>query len=132
KLPGDSDRQTNAFLMQRPSASNPITLPASIPPGQVAWAQPVIVLSDNTMQWGDAVVMPVASSPYDRKPANLVANFQTPRERTLKLKYTLSVNNKQTKADIDMLEVLTPNSDGGAVSTAYGTLNLTAVGAPIG
>jgi predicted Zn finger-like uncharacterized protein len=127
-LKGDSPRATQVLTTWGTLASGDITAPASIPAGQVAWVQPVIVLTDSSMQWGIAAAMPLAASPYDRKPANLVANFQTPKERTVKLKCTYqSSQQKKTivvTTDVDMLEIVTSDPEGGKMRTAYGAINV--------
>ena len=127
-LKGDSPRATQVLNKQGTFASGDITAPASIPAGQVVWLQPVIVLTDSSMQWGIAAVMPLPASPYDRKPTNLVANFQTPKERTVKLKCTYQGSQLKkpfvVTTDVDMLEIVTPDPEGGKMRTAYGAINV--------
>jgi hypothetical protein len=125
-LKGDGPRATQLLYKKGTFASGDLTAPASIPAGQVAWVQPVIVLTDNSMQWGIAAAMPLAVSPYDRKPANLVANFQMPKERTVKLTCTFQGSDQKkmfaATTDADMLEIVTPDPEGGKVRTAYGAI----------
>jgi predicted Zn finger-like uncharacterized protein len=127
-LKGDGPRATQVLNKQGTFASGDITAPASTRAGQVAWVQPVIVLTDDSMQWGIAAVMPLPTSPYDRKPANLVANFQVPKERTVKLKCTFQGSQQKkpfvVTTDVDMLEIVTPDPQGGKMPTAYGAIDV--------
>jgi predicted Zn finger-like uncharacterized protein len=58
-LTGDGQRMSQLLKRQGTIASTDITVPPAIPAGQVAWVQPVIVLKDNTMQWGIAAAVPM-------------------------------------------------------------------------
>src|SRR5262249_42033804 len=92
-VPGDGKRQAQPLTTQNSYAISDVVMPASVPTGQVVWMQPVITLTDSSIQWGVATSMPPpVVSPYDRKPANLIVKLQTPKERTVKLKYTLVKN----------------------------------------
>jgi hypothetical protein len=96
------------------------------------WLQPVAEYTDGTMLWGVASAMPIAATPSDKKPANITLNFQTPKERTVKLKAThtykfaASSNKKPVThvVEVNILEI--PGKEGGAITirTAYGALKI--------
>jgi hypothetical protein len=90
----------------------------------------MIVLKDDSMQWGVAVVAPTPPAEIERLAANLTPVFDKPRERTVNLKYTLQGKSPMgpftIKTEADMLEVMTPTPDqGGQAKTAFGNINFT-------
>ncbi len=130
KSPGDGDRKTQPLVPQKTLAMGDVVLPVPVPAGQVVWLQPVIVLKDNSRQWGVATtVTPPPASPYDLKPANLTVNLQSPKERTVNLNatFTTTIKKTTTTAHItaDILESMGTDTDGPLMKTAYGTLSNT-------
>jgi hypothetical protein len=125
--PNDSPRQSQRLTLFGASGIGDITLPIAVPSGHVVWMQPVITLADNSQQWGDAAVVPIAPSPYDRQPTILTANVVKPDQRTVTLKATHVYNFKDAdKKPITMavettiLEVMGPDPNGATMRLGIG------------
>ncbi|HZZ80058.1 MAG TPA: trypsin-like peptidase domain-containing protein [Gemmataceae bacterium] len=127
-LPGDGARKAIPLGLLKNTASGDAVLPVSMPPGQVVWLQPVIVLKDNTTQWGVATsIMPPTPSPYDLRPANLTIKLYDPKDRTATINATFSSATAKkktvTRINVSVLEHMEAGPNNTAqMKTAFGYL----------
>ena len=130
-LAGDGAHQPRPIGLQTTSAGGDVVLPAPILPGKVVWLQPVIVLRDNTTQWGIATSLapPPPSSPYDLRPANLTIKLVNQKDRTAKVdasyRVVTSKKTTNTRVQADILERINTDMNKFSMKTAFGSLNIT-------
>ena len=128
---GDGQRQTHTATYQGGIGTIDAPLPQPNP-GQVCWVQPVFTNSRGTY-WGIAVPTSTEFFAIERKPASLIANFDSQKLRTVKLKSSHGIivtDNKDVqktvlanKLEMGVLEELTattPPSDKTRVRASLG------------
>lgn len=126
-MPGDGPHSVGPTIVKTPtSARGNISVPTVVPSGQVVWVQAIATLDDNSKQWSAAAILPIPKGDYDKKPINLTANLQNPKDRTLDLKYTLQMGDKGPLANntshLYILESMTPQAEGAIMRTGFGTI----------
>ncbi|MBI1833111.1 MAG: trypsin-like peptidase domain-containing protein [Planctomycetes bacterium] len=121
-MPGDGPRLVGPTISKTAtSARGNIVVPTAVPSGQVVWVQAIATLDDKSKQWSAAAILPIPKTEYDKKPINLTANFQNPKERTVDLKYTFQGDDKPMVLTTHILESMTPQTDGAIMRTGFGT-----------
>jgi predicted Zn finger-like uncharacterized protein len=132
-LPDDGPRQSHMIPYQNNAGNFEVPLPQLVP-GKVCWLQPVVTTKNGATFWGTAQATPVAMIPLERKPANLLVSLSAQKERTVNVKSAWTVTllkGKEKKViaeklDASILEVLSPDPKGAAISASIGTFNVSA------
>ena len=130
-LPDDGPRQSHVIPYHNYVGNLEVPLP-QLAPGKVCWLQPVVTTKNGATFWGTAQATPVALIPIERKPANLLVSLSAPKERTVSVKSAWTVTllkGKEKKVfaeklDASILEVLSPDPKGAAISASIGSFNV--------
>jgi S1-C subfamily serine protease len=132
-LPNDGPRQSHVIPYQNNAGNLEVPLP-QLAPGSVCWLQPVVTTKTGATFWGPAQATPVSLIPLERKPANLLVSLSAQKERTVSVKSAWTVTllkGKEKKVvaeklDASILEVLSPDPKGAAISASIGSFNVSA------
>jgi Trypsin-like peptidase domain len=128
--PGDGPRHPHALKYAQGSASGDVPLP-KLAPGEVAWVQPVLVMSKGDPVRGAPRAFDAASA-VERVATELSAKLADQKERTVQLKssqsLTLSAGKKKftlaQTAELALTETFSPNPKGALVTVAFGVPKL--------
>ncbi|QVL32474.1 trypsin-like peptidase domain-containing protein [Telmatocola sphagniphila] len=124
------DAQTQTLPYAKNSAAGDIALP-KLAPGEVAWVQPIAVLTAGDPIRGEPHMFDPAQA-VERIPAELVCKLSEQKERTVQLKATQSLTLTRGKSqyvlsqssELPILESFSPNPKGALVTLGFGAPRL--------